>query len=159
MRIIDGYNVIGAAAAFGLDLSQPDKEERLVRLLARFRSRRRSRAAMLVVFDGHHGRLAAGPRRYSHLGIDVEYALGETADAVIARKVRAASRARELEVVTSDRSVLRAVENAGAKGTRSPAFLAEVSRALAEAPEAEKPEAPGPADVAEWLERFGDGRR
>ena len=93
MRIIDGYNVIGAAGEFGLALSLPDKEDRLLRLLSSFRSRRRSRQAMLVVFDGHYGKLAAGPRRYSHLGIQVEWALGETADAVIARKVRSAARA------------------------------------------------------------------
>ena len=160
MRIIDGYNVIGAAAGLGLALSQPDKEDRLLRLLARFRFRRRSREPMTVVFDGHHGRLAAGPRRYSHMGIDVEYALGESADAAIARKVRAAARPRELEVVTSDQLVLRTVESSGARGTRSPVFLAEVSRALAEGAEGaegEKPEAPGPAEVAEWLDRFRDG--
>lgn len=158
MRIIDGYNVIGAAGAFGLALAQPDKEDRLLRLLAGFRSRRRSRAEMLVVFDGHYGRLAAGPRRYTCQGISVEWALGEPADAVIERRVRTAARAGEIEVVTSDQAVLRAVASWGARGTRSPQFLAEIARALAEEPGAEKPEAPGPDDVAEWLERFGDGR-
>jgi predicted RNA-binding protein with PIN domain len=158
MRIIDGYNVIGAASEFGLDLSQPDKEERLVRLLSSYRARRRSRQALLVVFDGHHGRLAAGPRRYSHLGVGVEWSLGETADAVIARKVRGASRAREIEVVTSDRQLLDSIASWGAKGTRSPDFLAEVSRALEDAPGAEKPETSTPDEVSEWLDRFGDGR-
>ena len=158
MRIIDGYNVIGVAGEFALDLSQPDKEDRLLRLLALFRSRRRSRQAMLVVFDGHYGRLASGPRRYSQLGIAVEWALGETADAVIGRRVRAAARAQEIDVVTSDQQLLRTVTSWGAKGTRSPAFLAEISRTLVDEPAAEKPEAPGPDEVADWLERFGDGR-
>ena len=157
MRIIDGYNVIGAAGEFGLALSLPDKEDRLLRLLSSFRSRRRSRQAMLVVFDGHYGRLATGPRRYSQLGIEVEWALGETADAVIARKVRSAARPREIEVVTSDEPVLRAIASCGAKGIRSPEFLAELSRAFVDEPAAEKPEASSPAEVAEWLERFGDG--
>ena len=158
MRIIDGYNVIGAAGEFGLLLSQPDKEERLLRLLAAYRARRRSRAPMLVVFDGHYGRLASGPRRHTRLGIAVEWAVGETADAVIERRVRGAARAGEIDVVTSDRAVLRAVASWGARGTRSPDFLGEIARELAEAPGAEKPEAPGADEVAEWLERFGDGR-
>lgn len=158
MRIVDGYNVIGAAGEFGLALSQTDKEDRLLRLLAGFRSRSRSRGPMLVVFDGHHGRLAVGPRRYTFQGIEVEWSIGEQADAVIERKVRAAARPGEIEVVTSDQSVLRAVTGRGARGTRSPVFLAEISRSLPEEPAAEKPEAPEQAEVAEWLERFGDGR-
>lgn len=158
MRIIDGYNVIGAAGGFGLALCQDDKEIRLLRLLSAFRSRRRSRQTMLVVFDSHYGRLATGPRRHSQLGIGVEWALGESADAVIVRKVRGATRPREIEVVTSDQDVLRAIASLGAKGVRSPAFLEEISRALAEEPTAEKPEAPSESEVAEWLERFGEGR-
>ena len=158
MRIIDGYNVIGAAGGFGLALSLPDKEVRLLRLLSSFRSRRGSRQPMLVVFDGQYGKLASGPRRYSHLGIQVEWSLGETADAVIVRKVRSAARAREIEVVTADEQVLRAIASSGAKGVRSQEFLADISRAFPDEPDAEKPGAPSPAEVAEWLERFGDGR-
>ncbi len=158
MLIIDGYNVIGAAGAFGLALSLPDKEDRLLRLLSSFRSRRRSRQPMLVVFDGDYGRLAEGPRRYSRLGIQVEWALGETADAVIARKVRTAARAREIEVVTSDESVLRAIASCGAKGIRSQEFLAGIARVFVDEPAAEKPEPPNPSEVAEWLDIFGKGR-
>ena len=158
MRIIDGYNVIGAAGEFGLALSLPDKEDRLLRLLSSYRSRRRSRQATLVVFDGHYGRLAAGPRRYTQLGIEVEWAIGETADAVIARKVRSAARPREIEVVTSDELVLRAIASCGAKGIRSREFLADIARAFPDEATPEKPEAPSPAEVDEWLGRFGDGR-
>ena len=158
MRIIDGYNVIGAAGEFGLTLALPDKEDRLLRLLSSFRSRCRSRQAMLVVFDGHYGKLTTGPRRYSFMGIDVEWALGETADAVIERRVRSAAHAREIEVVTSDEQVLRAIASYGAKGIRSPVFLAEISRTLADDAAVEKPETSSPAEVAEWLDRFGDGR-
>jgi len=155
VRIIDGYNVIGAAGAFGLALDQADKEERLLRLLAAFRSHRRSRESTLVVFDGHYGRLATGPRRYSRAGIDVEWAIGESADTLIVRRVRGAARPREIEVVTSDRLVLRAVESWGAKGVRSPVFLEQVARALADSPAAEKPEVPTANEVEEWLEKFG----
>ena len=157
MRIIDGYNVIGAAGEFGLSLALPDKEVRLLRLLASFRSRRRSRQAMLVVFDGHYGKLASGPRRYSHLGIHVEWALGESADAVIARRVRNAPQARGIEVVTADEQILRAISSSGAKGVRSREFLAELSRSFVDEPAAEKPAEPGPAEVDEWLELFREG--
>jgi len=158
VRIVDGYNVIGAGGEFGLALALPDKETRLLRLLSSFRSRRRSRQAMLVVFDGHYGRLATGPRRYTQGGIAVEWSLGETADAVIARKVRGAARAREIEVVTSDEALLRTVTSCGAKGIRSQAFLAEISRVLADEPAAEKPGEPSPAEVDEWLDLFSDDR-
>ena len=157
MIIIDGYNVIGAAGEFGLALSQPDKEIRLLRLLSSFRSRRHSRQTMLVVFDGHYGRLATGPRRYVHMGVGVEWALGETADAVIARKVRSAACAREIEVVTSDEQVLRTISSSGAKGIRSQEFLAGISRAFPDEPALEKPAAPSAAEVSKWLEVFGDG--
>ena len=158
MRIIDGYNVIGVAGEFGLALSLHDKEVRLLRLLSTFRARRRSRQAMLVVFDGHYGRLAAGPRRYSQLGIDVEWALGESADAVIARKVRTAASARGIEVDTSDEQVLRAIASCGAKGVRSQEFLADIARAFPEETTTEKPDTASPAEIAEWLELFRDGR-
>ena len=88
----------------------------------------------------------------------MEWALGETADAVIARKVRSAAHAREIEVVTSDEQVLRAIASCGAKGIRSQEFLADIARAFPDEPAAEKPETPSPAEVAEWLELFGDGR-
>jgi predicted RNA-binding protein with PIN domain len=155
MKIVDGYNVIGAGGDLGLDLAQEDKEERLLRLLHAHRSRRRSREPMLVVFDGHYGRLAAGPRRYSHAGIDVEWALGESADAVIVRRVRGAARPSEVTVVTSDAQILRAAASLGAAGVRSAEFLEQVRRAAGgDAPE-EKPGAPSAAEVADWLERFG----
>ena len=158
MLIVDGYNVIGAAGEFGLALSLPDKEVRLLRLLSSFRSRRRSRQPMLVVFDGHYGQLANGPRRSSQLGIQVEWALGESADAVIARKVRAAAQPREIEVVTSDEQVLRAIASCGAKGIRSQEFLADISRSFPDEATTEKPEAPSPDEVTEWLDLFRDGR-
>ncbi len=154
MRIIDGHNLIGAAGAFGIALSQEDKEERLLRLLASWRSRRRQREQLLVVFDGSYGRLAVGPRRYSHAGIDVECALGESADAVILRRVRTAANAREIEVVSSDRAVAREAASRGARVTGSQEFLAALDRALEEGQAPEKPEAPTQAEVAEWLERF-----
>lgn len=158
MKIIDGHNLIGAASALGLALSQEDKEERLLRLLATWRSRRRGRDRVLVVFDGTYGRLAVGPRRYSHGGLDVEWAVGESADDTIRRRVRDAAQPREVEVISADNLLLRAVGALGAKVVRSPEFVDQLRQVLAEAPEAEKPPPPGPAEVADWLERFDNKR-
>lgn len=158
MRIVDGHNLIGTGGELGLALTQEDKEERLLRLLARWRSRRRSREPLLVVFDGGYGRLATGPRRYSHAGMDVEWALGETADAVILRRVKRSPRPREIEVVTSDRTVARAAASLGAHSIRSQEFLSAVARALEDGPAPEKPESSTPDEIAAWLERFSGPR-
>jgi len=157
VRIIDGYNLIGAAGGIGLTLAQPDKEERLLRLLAAWRARRRSREPLLVVFDGDYGRLAKGPRRSSRAGIDVEWAVGESADALLLRRVRGAARPREIEVVTSDRAVAREAASHGARVVRSADFLATIAPAPAEGQAPEKPEAPTADEVGEWLEQFGGG--
>jgi len=154
VKIVDGHNLIGAAGGFGISLAQHDKEERLLRLLAAHRGRRRSREPMLVVFDGHHGRLAHGPRRYSQLGIEVEVAVGEPADAVILRRVRAAANPRDVTVISADGEVLSGAAVAGARAMRSREFLERVREAGGEGEAPEKPGAPDAAEVAEWLERF-----
>lgn len=158
MRIVDGHNLIGAASSLGLRLSQPDKEERLLRTLATYRSRRRSREPLVVVFDGNHGVLASGSRRYSHAGIDVEWAVGEPADLVIERRVRSHARPREVEVVTSDVALLREVASWGARGSRSSEFVAQLRQVLAGEESPEKPGTPSADEVADWLDRFGGER-
>lgn len=156
MKIVDGHNLIGAAGRLGLALAQPDKEVRLLRLLVAYRGRRRSRERMLVVFDGDYGRLAAGPRRYTHAGIEVVWAVGESADALILRRVQAGPRPREIEVVTADAELRRRAAAWGAASTPSREFADRMHELLgAGAGEAEKPGASSPEEIAEWLERFG----
>lgn len=154
MKIFDGYNVIGAGKKFGLDLSQEDKEERLLRLLSRYRSRKRSRERFLVVFDGGYGHLAGTGRKVSGVGIDVEWAVGESADSLIVRKVRKTANPRGVEVITSDREVLLGVRDGRARGVRSGDFLEEVRKVLGGGAAAEKPDAPSETEVQEWLDLF-----
>jgi predicted RNA-binding protein with PIN domain len=156
MKIFDGYNVIGAGRKLGLDLSQDDKEERLLRLLAKYRSRKRSRGRFLVVFDGDYGRLAEGGRKVSRFGIDVEWAVGESADSLIVRKVRNSANPREVEVITSDREVLLGIRDHRARGVRSGDFLEEVRKLLGEDLAAEKPDTPSAGEVQEWLDLFAE---
>jgi predicted RNA-binding protein with PIN domain len=156
MKIFDGYNVIGAGRDFGLDLSQEDKEERLLRLLSKYRSRKRSRERFLVVFDGGFGHLAGTGRKVPGTGIDVEWAVGESADSLIVRKVRNISNPRGVEVVTSDREVLLGVRDRRARGVRSGDFLKEVRKILGGGAEEEKPDAPSESEVQEWLDLFAE---
>jgi len=156
MKIFDGYNVIGAGKRFGLALNQEDKEERLLRLLSTWRVRRRSTARCLVVFDGHYGRLAEGPKSSTRGGITVEWAVGESADSVIVRKVRSSRNPRQIEVITSDAEVLRRVRHARGRGVRSEEFLAGLGQLLGEGEGHEKPGDPTAGEVEEWLTLFGE---
>ena len=154
MKIFDGYNVIGAGKKCGLDLSQDDKEERLLRLLSKYRSQKRKKERFLVVFDGDYGHLAFGGRKSSGAGIDVEWAIGESADSLIVRKVQNSANPRGIEVITSDREVLLGIRDRRARGVRSGDFLEEVQKALGAGVEAEKPAPPSASEVQEWLDLF-----
>jgi predicted RNA-binding protein with PIN domain len=156
MKIFDGYNVIGAGRELGLDLGQTDKEERLLRLLFSYRSRRRMKEQFVVVFDGDYGRLAEGPKRSTRGGITVEWAVGESADDLIARRVREAANPRGVQVITSDRELLDRIRHCRAEGVRSHVFLRGVGEELEEERGAEKPDAPSPGEVQEWLALFGE---
>jgi predicted RNA-binding protein with PIN domain len=155
MKIFDGYNVIGAAGSLGLSLEQVDKEERLLRLLNTYRLRKGGRGSFLVVFDGDYGRLAEGPKKYNRGGIAVEWAIGESADSVIIRRLRRSGDTRGIEVITSDEEILREVRHVRGRGTRSAAFVREAAALLREAPELEKPENISSEEVREWLTLFG----
>ncbi len=155
MKIFDGYNVIGAGGRFGLSLALEDKEERLLRLLSTWRVRRGA-GRCLVVFDGHYGRLAVGPKSSTRGGITVEWAVGESADSVIVRKVRSSRNPRQIEVITSDAEVLRLVRHARGRGVRSEEFLAGLEQLLGEGEGQEKPGDPTAGEVEEWLALFGE---
>lgn len=157
MKIFDGYNVIGAAGAFGLDLAQSDKEERLLRLLLRYRTARGGRGRYLVVFDGTFGRLLQGPRKETRGGITVEWAVDESADSLIVRRLRRSRNPGQIDVVSSDREVRRQVALLGGRPVRSEEFLAAAKEALAGEPPLEKPENPTAREVKEWLDLFGEG--
>jgi predicted RNA-binding protein with PIN domain len=109
-----------------------------------------------VVFDGDYGRLAEGPKKYSRGGIAVEWAIGESADSVIIRRLRRSADTRGIEVITSDEEILREVRHVRGRGTRSSDFVREVAALLREAPELEKPERISSDEVREWLTLFGE---
>ncbi len=155
---IDGHNLIGRGGRWGLNLADPDKEKRLLDLLARYRDRRQAREEMTVIFDGSWGRLAGGKTSYQHRGLRVEYAVGRSADEALAARVRRASRPREVTLVSSDAAVQREAMIHGARVMSAEEFLERVAAALTTAGE-EKPERVSGEDLKEWLRLFGeDGR-
>jgi len=84
----------------------------------------------------------------------VEWAVGESADSLIVRKVRNSANPRGVEVITSDREVLLGIRHRRARGVRSEDFLRDVRKMLGENPAQEKPAPPSEGEVQEWLDLF-----
>ena len=164
MRIfVDGYNLIGAAtrrmSGFELDGSE-ESRDRLLKLIARFRSGRKDR--ITVFFDG--GPEGAHlPRRQFARGLDVLFSdPGSDADSDIKTAVSHDPNPRDVRVVTSDRAIQAFVSGYGATVTEARVFLDEIQDALREKEQTndepiEKFEGPSSADeVNYWMRVFGE---
>jgi len=151
--LIDGYNLLHCFPALGQLLSRDVEaaRDRLVRMLAAFRSGKRIR--LTVVFDG---RMPAGSPPADHaLGIKLLFAGPESADERIVRLVRRSRQPRSWTVVSSDRWVKENAGDYGAGTMSSERFVAlmQTTRKPARAPAEDKPEMV-PQDVAYWEEYF-----
>jgi predicted RNA-binding protein with PIN domain len=146
--LIDGHNLIGRME--GLSLTDPEDELKLVHRLIAYAAR--TGKQVTVVFDPGAGPGLAEKRR--HGKVEVSFApLGSSADAVIRRRVQAASDRQGWLVVTSDLELANAVRRAGARVGSSEEFAAEL-----EAPRG-GPAGSGdvrltPDEVDAWLELF-----
>lgn len=147
--LIDGHNLIGRLP--GLCLRDPDDEEKLIRLLQVYRSRKRK--AITVVFDsGGSFTLPANQRRG---GIEIVYAPHESsADAVIIQRVQRSRHPNDWVVVTSDRLLAERVTRLGAKVQSAEAFAADLHSPPQETP-AWKDRPLSPAEVERWMALFG----
>jgi hypothetical protein len=147
--LIDGHNLIGALPA--ISLSDPEDEERLMRLLARYFQRTGTRAH--VYFD----RRAPGARKAFRRGpLQVHFiAAPRTADqAISAHLQRLKGEARNYTVVSSDRAVRAAAARAGARILSSQDFAARLGGDPGRRRE-EKPPAPSRhEDLEAWLRLF-----
>jgi predicted RNA-binding protein with PIN domain len=145
--LIDGHNLIGQMPT--LSLQDPHDEEKLVTLLRSYRAR--TSKTITVVFDPGGGVLAQTHRIG---GIEVVFAShGNTADAVIARRVRASRNPRGWLVVTSDQQLAGTVSRHGARVQSAAAFAAQLDRPTEAPPEwREKP--PSSDEVEAWLSLF-----
>jgi hypothetical protein len=155
--LIDGHNLI--ARLPGLSLADPDDERELIQVLQRYAWRRRKK--ITVVFDPGDNPGIGSPA--SRAAVRVIYASpGSTADEVIVRTVQRHHNPRELQVVSSDRSVISAARSCGARTITATAFAAELESVLWPAqgePEKPSPDAGGlpPDEVSYWLRLFRGG--
>jgi predicted RNA-binding protein with PIN domain len=145
--LIDGHNLIGQMPT--LSLEDPHDEEMLVTLLRSYQAR--TGKAITVVFDPGGGALAQTQRIG---GVEVVFASpGSTADAVIARRVRASRDPQGWLVVTSDQQLTGTVSRQGARVQSAAAFATQLSRPTEPPPEwREKP--PSSEEVEAWLSLF-----
>jgi predicted RNA-binding protein with PIN domain len=117
--VVDGYNV--SKAAYG-HLALVDQRRRLVEALANVAGR--TGAEVTCCFDGQEGQGGGGYPR----GVRVLFSVGEIADDLIRRLVRAEPRGRVVVVVTSDQQVASDVQASGARAVPSQTLIARLAR-------------------------------
>jgi predicted RNA-binding protein with PIN domain len=153
--LIDGHNLI--AATPGITLDDPDDEVRLIALVRTYCVRRGKRA--YIYFD----RAASGTADPPPVGGVVAYFVTppRTADEAIRdHLVRLGREAKNWEVVSSDREVRDAAQQAGARSIDSQTFAKHITvKDLEPEDETEKPsQSPSNNEVAEWERLFLKGK-
>ncbi len=159
---VDGYNLIFAASKRmkGFDITETEAaRDRLVELLARYRSIRNDRIE--VFFDG--GTEAAHlPKHAARRGINIRFSDAQSdADSDIKLAVTRHDNPHNVRVISSDMAIQRFVRRYGAEVTDSEAFLQEIADALEDksVPQdepIEKYEDVPPDDIEYWLGVFGE---
>lgn len=147
--LIDGHNLIGQMD--GINLSDPDDEHQLIEKLQDYCRRTGQRAT--VYFDNADP-LSRDPRPQS--GLTVHFVPPpRTADQAIRQHLLQLGRgAKNWSVVSSDRSIRRAASGSGATIIRSEQFARQLQAPPRHDPPAEKPTAPLPEEIDEWLKLF-----
>jgi predicted RNA-binding protein with PIN domain len=146
--LIDGHNLIGQLST--ISLSDPNDEERLLRLLIPYRARTGKR--LIVVFDPGEGFALAESRRLG--GIEVVFAShGSSADAIISRRVRRSRDRAGWLVVTSDNRLAETVTQLGARVQSATEFAAALSSDSVNTPDW-KDVPLSPEEVESWLALF-----
>jgi predicted RNA-binding protein with PIN domain len=118
--VVDGYNV--SKSAYG-DLALAEQRRRLVGALANMAAR--TGAEITCCFDGQEGPRPAGG--YAR-AVRVLFSVGEIADDLIRRLVRAEPPGRVVVVVTSDQEVATDVQADGAWAVPAQTLIARLSR-------------------------------
>jgi predicted RNA-binding protein with PIN domain len=150
--LIDGYNLAFAwpPVRRQMLIDKQQGREKLLELLARFK--KKTGAAMTVVFDGRDG--ICQEKTGTVLGLKVIYAQKPiSADEEIYRLVSAAKDKSSLTVVSSDRQVAGFARRHGVQAIGSGQFAGQAEMAMARA--GGKPEKPEKFDAEEWAEYFG----
>ena len=149
--LIDGHNLIGRLPDIRLD--DEHDEAQLVSRLQAYAGRTGKRVT--VVFD--RGLPGGVSRELSGGRIKVVFApTSSSADRVLRRRIRNERNPPGLIVVTSDREVIAAAEERGARVVRSEAFVDELRGATASEGDKASEVHLGPEEVDAWLELFGE---
>jgi predicted RNA-binding protein with PIN domain len=147
--LVDGHNLIGAFP--GLELSDPDDEHQLLRLLELFG--RATRRRVVVFFD--RGRPELGPLSRAGGMVRAHFIPPpRRADDAILDFLRGRKDARNYTVVSSDSEIRTRARRAGAKVTASWEFAREVQARLRRDVKEKPPEHPEDFDL--WMDIFRD---
>jgi predicted RNA-binding protein with PIN domain len=147
--LIDGHNLIGQTA--GLSLADLDDEQQLIELLRAYLVRVDKKG--VVIFDKG---LPGGAGRWSNSVLEVRFAPHpKSADDLIRARLKAEGNPRGLTVVTGDRELSEAAQQAGARVVKS----ADFARAMLAKPgidkaKSEKESGLSAEAAAAWEEEF-----
>jgi predicted RNA-binding protein with PIN domain len=145
--LIDGHNLIGAFP--GLELSDPDDEHQLLRILERYGCAARRKA--VVFFD--RGRPDRGPLARAGNAVRAHFVLPPLrADDAILDFLHGRKDARQYTVVSSDSEIRRRALRLGAKVVESAQFAREVRARLRRSTNEKPPE--DPEDLELWMDLF-----
>lgn len=151
--LIDGHNLIGQMPNLRLD--DPHDEEKLLGYLRSYRAK--TGHSIIVVFDSGSGLGLGGTKKQG--GITVQFApAGKTADQIIANRVRRVKNPQAVIVVSSDRAVQRAAQQAGVRTLNAGEFAQQLhqgSNASSEPDAGSKADIKlSPDEVDEWFNLF-----
>ena len=139
---LDGNNLIGRARG----TSQPGQEDRSALISELCERLRRTRARVVVFFDGTApaGATALG-------GLFIRFSGGVSADEAILREISRSPAPGEIVLVTADRGLSRLAREAGARTLAPEEFWRRFGASFAP-----DPERAATVDVEEWMRYFDD---
>lgn len=150
--LIDGHNLIGQLP--GLQLSDPDDEEKLLEHLIRYRARTKDK--ITVIFDPGGGYQPG--RKLKRGGVNVQFApSGKTADQVIVNRLRRVKDQQSVRVVSSDRAVQTAARLAGVQAITAQDFSRQLLSSLggtSSDPGSQADVTLSANEIDEWLDLF-----
>lgn len=156
--LIDGYNLAHQLTLRAGQVSMSELAKARSDLLQHLARRHGDETGeVTVVFDAN---LACGIEfQQTMFGIDVRMAVGESADDVIERLVKAHSVPKQLTIVSDDHRVQAAGRHRGCRVLGCPDYLDFLDRRPIGSPavaDPEKPQVVGPDELAQWERAFSE---
>jgi len=152
--LIDGHNLIGQIPS--ISLADAEDEAQLVMLLRRYAMSKRGRQVVVVFDRGVYGH----PQRLDGYGVTCHFAMSpHDADTQLIRRIGALRRPGDWTLVSSDRQVTRVAKERGMRVIGAREFAARLlapTAPPAEAREEKRDVRLSEAEVAEWLQLFGE---